>query len=413
MRIILAVGLAAAAAVTALAATQDVARLNDLGIAAYDQKDYATAVENFRAAYARSGSSKTLERNLTNALQALANEQAESSNYDAAITNLEQAISIAPDNVAPFVQLGACFLRQNRVSDAIFRLEEAIEIEPGNLDAHELLGKAYYEDNDLPSARAQWDYVLQVDPSRTKLQELYEKAFREESVEWDFQRKSTRNFSLSYPGEVPYDVRNRLVRILETAYREVGTQFGRVYPPDPVQVIFYGPDQFAQATQMDGHVGALYDGKIRSPLTDERGSYLDEEEMRRRLTHEYVHVIVRQLAGGNVPWWINEGLAETLSSQLTDADRAEVAKAYAEGHTYPLSQLEGDLLREFDAKQLRYAYRQAHVTIAYLWQRYGRTRLQGLMADLARGVPPQEAIRNSYHISYEQLERAVQQQFGR
>jgi len=411
MRLFLIIAVPVVAAMAAFAASQEVARLNDLGISAYDQKDYEEAVKHFQAAYARSGSSATLERNLTNALQALANQEAETSNYTAAVAHLERAIAITPGNHAPYVQLGALYLRQNRVSDAIFRLEEAIEITPGDIDAHELLGKAYYEDNDLPSARAQWDYVLQVDPSRTKLQELYEKAFREESVEWDFQRKSTQNFNLSYPGQVPYDMRGRLVRILETAYREVGTQMGRVYPPDPVQVIFYGPDQFAQATQMDGHVGALYDGKIRSPLTDERGEYLDEDELQRRLTHEYVHVVVRQIAGGNVPWWINEGLAETLSNPLTQADRDEIALAYAEEKMYSLSRLEGDLLREMDARQLRVAYRQAHISMAYLWQRYGRTRLQNLMADLAKGMPAQDAVRKNYRLTYEQLEQEVRRQY--
>lgn len=396
-----------------VASAQEVAELNKLGIAAYDAGRFAEAIEHFETACQLAPEQPTLKLNLCNAVQSMADQYARSSDFASAITYAERAVQLAPDNAAPLIQLGSYYLRQDRVTDAIFRLEEAIEVKPGELDAHELLGKAYYEDNDLPSARAQWEYVLKMDPKRTSLKELYEKAFREESVEWDFRKKESQNFKLSYPEGVDYAVRGTVLRILEKAYRDIGGQLGKVYPPEPVQVIVYAGEQFAEATQLASHVGAVYDGKIRAPLTDEKGGYLAEAELSRRLTHEYVHVVVRQIAGPHVPWWVNEGLAEQLSYTMDARDTEFLLKAYQEGKTFPLRKLEGELLFSLQPDQLRIAYRQAHATMSYLWRRHGRTRTQQFLADLAKGVKAEEALRERFHRTYEQLGDEVAAEFMR
>lgn len=391
----------------AMAASQELAELNQLGIAAYDAKRFDEATKYFEAAYERAPDQPTLRQNLCNALQAMADEHARGQEFDAAIRLAERAMKVSPDNPSPLVQLGSYYLRMDRVSDAVFRLEEAIEIKPGDLDAHELLGKAYYEDNDLPSARAQWDYVLQLDPKRKELQELYDKAFREESVEWDFRRKESKNFKLSYPEGVDYTVRGTVLRILEKAYRDIGGQLGKVYPPEPVQVIVYGSDQFSEATQLASHVGAVYDGKIRAPLTDGTGGYLSEEELTRRLTHEYVHVVVRLAAGANVPWWANEGLAEQLSYSMQPADIEFLTTSYRDGRTFKLRELERELLFTLPPDRLRVAYRQAHATVSYLWRRFGRTRMQLFLGDLSKGVAAEVSVKERFNKTYEQLEREV------
>lgn len=396
-----------------VASAQEVAELNRRGIAAYDSGRFAEAIEHFEAATQLAPDQPTLKQNLCNAVQSLADQHARNNDFASAITYAERAVQLAPENAAPLIQLGSYYLRLDRVSDAIFRLEEAIEVKPGELDAHELLGKAYYEDNDLPSARAQWEYVLKMDPKRTALKELYEKAFREESVEWDFRKKESQNFKLSYPEGVDYAVRATVLRILEKAYRDIGGQLGKVYPPEPVQVIVYAGEQFTEATQLASHVGAVYDGKIRAPLTDEKGAYLSDQELSRRLTHEYVHVVVRQIAGPNVPWWVNEGLAEQLSYTMDENDTQYLLTAYQERRTYPLNRLEGELLFSLQPEQLRVAYRQAHATMSYIWRRFGRTRTQQFLSDLAKGTPTEEALKLRFNRTYAQLGEEVASDFTR
>ncbi len=380
---------------------------NNLGIAAYDRGDFKTAIEHFEAAYDGARDNATVRRNLCNAHQATANDLAQKKEFKNATKHLEMAISIDPENPSPLLQLGSYYLRLDQVQEAIYRLEEAIEIKPGLLDAHELLGEAYYRDNDLSSARAQWEYVIEMDPKRKGLVARYEKAFREESVEQDFNRSGSRHFKISYPKGIPYQLRSQALTVLERAYMEVGRKFGGVYPPPPVQVVLYDAEQFSQATQLNGHVGAVYDGKIRSPLTDADGQYLAEDELKRRLTHEYVHVVVRHVAGENVPWWINEGLAETFSRPVEGAERDLLQRAYAADATFPLTDLEAHQLRVLASEELRLAYAQSHASMDLLWTRYGKRRLVQLMSDLTAGVSAQDAIQRIYRRSYAALQEEV------
>lgn len=381
---------------------------NNQGIAAYNAQRYAEAISFFEKAYEAAPDSGVVRANLCNAHQAAANEVAKSNqDYAAAARHLEQAIAVDPKNPSPLIQLGAYYLRTKMVQEAIFRLEEAVELKPGNVDAHELLGQAYYEDNDLPSARAQWDYVLEVAPDRDYLRQQYEKAFREESVEYDFHKLGTRHFRMSYPRGMATQLRTRILTILERAYMDIGRKFGGVYPPGQVQVIAYTGEQFAEATQLDSHVGALFDGKIRVPLNDSNGTDLDPGELQRRLVHEYVHVVVRFIAGDKAPWWLNEGLAETFSGSLTQQDQVVLQKALGDKQLFELNQLEASQLNHLPPDSLKLAYKQSHATTNLLWTRFGQTRLAQMLSDLAVGVTPEEALRRNYRRTYVALQQEV------
>lgn len=401
----------AAAAVLVIAGASgqayNAAEYNRLGISAYEAREFDNAVRYFETAFQEAPDNQTLRRNLCNARQGAADELAKRADFAGAVQHLERAIAVDPANPSPLVQLGAYYLRLDMVPEAVYRLEEAIELKPGQLDAHELLGEAYYRDNDLAWARRQWEYVLRMDPSRKNLRERYEKAFREESVEQDFKKSGSTHFRLSAPDALPYHVRNRVLRMLEAAYTNIGRRLGGVYPPGPIQVILYEAGQFERATQLEEHVGAVYDGKIRAPITDAAGAYLEEEELNRRLTHEYVHVVVRYIAGENVPWWLNEGLAEMLSAPFT-ANQVELLRnAFSSGRLFHLSQLESSQLEKLGADRLRIAYLQARATVELLWEGSGQRRMYDLLNRLATGEKPRDALLNAYRRDYNALEREV------
>lgn len=400
---ILATALAGASAFAA----EDPAELNNAGIAAYNQAQYDDAIDYFEDALKLSPDNDTLRRNLCNARQGAADLLAKAGDFQAASRHLERAITTDPSNPSPLVQLGAYYLRLDMVSEAISRLEEAIELKPGYLDAHELLGEAYYRDNDLPAARTQWEYVLKMAPDRPGLRERYDKAFREESIESGFKKSDSSHFKLSGPKDMQPHVRNRVLRMLEEAYREIGRKFGGVYPPAPIQVILYGSEQFTQATQLDDHVGAVYDGKIRAPLTDKVGSALPDPELKRRLTHEYVHVVVRFLGGESVPWWLNEGLAETLSTDFGEEERSLLRDAVSSGTPFDLRRLEASQLNNLGADALRIAYLESHAIANHLWSRFGQRRMQEFIGQMATGTKPEEALRAVFRRTYDTLIQEV------
>lgn len=397
-------GLALFLVVSPVAHGRTAAEFNQAGIEAYNSGQFKDALSHFEEAYELASDNETIKHNLCNAHQEVASAYENAGKTEEAIRHLTLAIGIFPENPSPLVQVGSYYLKNNEISNAIFRLEEAIELKPGLLDAHFLLGEAYYQDNDLPSARVQWDYVLEVKPDWPGLQEKYDKLFREANVEQNFHSSETRHFQLSYPRGVTQNTRFKVLSILERAYADIGRKLGGVYPTDTVKVILYSSGQFAEATQLESHVGALFDGKIRAPITNEEGQWLDEDDLARRLNHEYVHVALRHLVGPNVPWWLNEGLAETLTRSMDTQRTAMLKRAYAEGVAFSLKELEGGQLNKLDPESLTLAYAQAHAVVNMLWTRYGRVRMVPMLTTLKMGADPEEALRQNYRKTYAVLE---------
>ncbi len=386
----------------------DTVDLNNAGVEAYNRGEFEKAITYFEKAFAAEPNNGVLCRNYCNALQSLADGHAKNGNYKVAVRQLDTAISVDPENVSPLIQQGSYYLRMDDVNSAIKRLEQAIVLKPGQLDAHELLGQAYYRDNDLSSARAQWDYVLEMEPNRPGLRDRYDKAFREESVEYDFNRYKSRHFLVSYPPDIPSDMRVLVTNILDKAYVDIGRTLGGVFPPPPIHVILYNAEQFAQATKLADHVGAVYDGKIRSPLTDKKGEWLSRDELARRLTHEYVHVVVRNITGDNVPWWVNEGLAETLSGVITAQDSERLREYLRTGNTLNLRSLTMEKVSAMKSDGVSLAYLKAHAAISLLWDRYGKGKMVMFLQALAGGKDCEEALRNVFRRTFSTLEREVE-----
>ena len=381
--------------------------LNAAGVEHYRAGDWDAAVAAFDGAYGLAPENATVRRNLCNATQALANELARTNDFATASEHLERAIDIDPENHSPLLQLGSYYLRLDLIPEAICRLEDTIELAPTNVDAHDLLGNAYYMDNDVASALIQWQWVLDVAPGRPGLTAKVEKAMREGDVEHDFRHSGSRHFQLSYdPGIKGYSLR-RVLNHLERAYVIVGRNFGRAYPPTPIQVIVYSAKGFTDATQVGEHVGALYDGKIRIPLLDASGKAIEDDDMKRRLYHEYTHVVVRLLGGNKVPWWLNEGLAETFSREFGDIQTSLFRKAEAASALFRLADLEGSQLTRLESPALRQAYVQSHATVHHLWTRFGHRRLLTLLADLESGVSAEDALYRNYRRTYESLQKEV------
>lgn len=383
---------------------------NTEGVALYEARNFAEAVTTFELAYELDPGSETIAANLCNAYMAYANQLAEAKNFEAAANILESAIQTCPKNPRPYVQLGAYYLRLNYVSDAIFRLEEAYDLAPEDVDLHDLLGEAYYRDNDLVNAHAQWKWVRQEDPEREGLAEKLAKVERELAVEQEYRRSGSQNFIINYEsGTEGYKVRN-ILDVLERAYGEIGRALGNQYPPTPIQVIVYSAEKFAQVTLMGGHVGGLFDGKIRVPVTTTDGQALPQDELERRLYHEYVHVVVRHMLDDNTPWWINEGLAEALSRDVTANHRKLLQAARQGDQLFDLAKLEDQQLEQLEGESLNLAYRQAHFAVDYLLNRFGKRSMHNFLASLGQGANVETALRKHYYRSYATLQREISHQ---
>lgn len=397
------------AAVSSQALAQSAAEWNSRGADAYEAGEWDSAVEAFQKAYTLDRTDATIQQNLVNAVIMYAQDLNASGSKEKAIEWLEFVIKVDPENINPLNQLGAYLLYQGSISSAIFRLEESIELEPDDIDAHFLLGEAYYKDNDVTAAIDQWEWVYKLDPEYAGLQQRLKNALREEQVEFDFQGDSSRNFHVTYSREAEGNLVRDALNILESAYRNIGKNLGGIYPPTPIQVSLYTSEGFFESTRIGQHVGALYDGtKIRCPVLDKNGSPISLDVLRDRLTHEYVHVVVRHMAGNNIPWWFNEGLAETMSTHVTPNEKKILREASANRNLYDFDDITPqDLLHTFNPEELKLAYAQSHVAVAYLQQRYGSGGLARMLESLKAGFEGEDALRDAFGLSYFTLRSQV------
>jgi tetratricopeptide (TPR) repeat protein len=395
-------------------AQQKAAEYNTAGVQHYNAREWTDAIACFELADELAPQNPIIRQNLCNSYHAYANALAKENKLADATEQLLLAVSVAPENPLPLVQLGAFYLRMQMVDEAIYRLEEAIDLDPENLDAHDLLGHAYYDDNDLASALAQWEYVREIQPGRPGLAEKLRKAYREEAVEYKHKKTQSRHFQISYERKTTSGDLGVVLMECERAYREIGRKFGNVFPPTPIQVIVYTADDFKKATLLGEHVGGLYDGKIRVPVNDLAGNSLSREELRRRLFHEYTHVVVRFWVQDKAPWWLNEGLAETFSrGELTSRETDMLRQANRAGALFAIADLEESQLVKLDEETLRFAYIQAHALTHYMYRKFGLPCLTRLFEALAEGVPAEEAVRQIYRRDYAMLEKEVMASIGR
>jgi hypothetical protein len=386
---------------------------NSKGVDAYNRQDWEIAVRMFRESHRIAPANDTITTNFSNALQAWASKLANNKQFPEATALLEEVILLEPKSVSPLLQLGAYYLRSTNIKDAIFRLEEAIELAPGNTDAHYLLGEAYYRDNDVTSAIDQWEWVFQVEPKKPGLKDRLESALREEQVEFNFHGDSSSHFNVTYSREAERRQVRDVLRILESAYQEIGRLLGNTYPPNPIQATLYTADGFSESTQMGEHVGALYDGtKIRCPIIDKEGNVIPKDELKRRLYHEYVHVLVRHLAQQNAPWWLNEGLAESLSKEFSTVESKTLKASYKNDSLHSLESLETSQLEKLSPEDLRLAYYQSHMAVNFVRKRYGLRSLKAVLTALGEGVEPEVAIRNHLRFNYQTLDLAVADAIG-
>lgn len=395
-------------AVSANAFGDTSATLNQEGVKAFGSGDIDSAVFYFKQALQLDSRDETIRTNLSNAYDAQAAREFEKGRQEYAIQLLEEAMAANPTNPGPFIRLGYFFLQMEENDNAIFRLEDAIELAPNNAEAHFLLGEAYYRDNDVNSALEQWEWVHTVKPSLPGLKERLATARREAKVEGEYDYQQSRRFSVTHNPDLSSSDVRRIIRILDSAYNEVGRNMNNAFPPGPIQVTLYAAEEFSDSTLMGAHIGAIFDGtRIRLPVITAEGDLVPQDQLQEVLYHEYVHVVVKYLAPRGVPWWINEGLAEALSHELSDAEERLLKYAQSNGGLFPMAQLVPHQLEQLPPEQLGVAYAQAHAVTEYLIQQCGMLNVVSILKRIDGGESAEDALRRSCRTTYETLDMAL------
>ncbi|MBI4463792.1 MAG: hypothetical protein HY647_03710 [Acidobacteria bacterium] len=324
----------------------------------------------------------------------------------------EEALRLAQRDLNALLLAAQIDIARQQYSEALDHLLLAHSINPNSADVLTLLGNAYYFSDGPQRALRYWEQAHAIRPD-ARLEERIRQAKQEEQVEEGFVQAQSGHFVLNWEGSQISDSFSRqILTTLEQYYRELEVALDFA-PREPVAVILYASQQFADITQAPGWVGALNDGKVRVPV---QGLSSMTAELGRVLKHELVHSFVHEVAEGRCPTWLNEGLAQLLSGENLARLGPGLTQLYASSRQIPLRQLEGSFMG-LASPVASLAYAESLAAVQMIQDQYGAYQLPPLLKILGQGKSMEEALREVLRLSYQGLEEELAgyltQRYGR
>ena len=320
-------------------------------------------------------------------------------NFPAAARYLQAALRYKPEDGILLEHYAAVLQRLDRKSESLLFAERAARSGPQSADAFAVLGFAYYENERDADAIEALKKSLALRPS-SQVAQLLQRAQRESAAETDFRTQDSNHFALHYEGsEAPEALRRGIIDTLEDQYNILQDDLG-VSLANSISVSLYTDQEFFDVTQAPAWTAALNDGKIRIPIS---GLTAVTPVLSRVLRHELTHSFVAQITHGNVPTWLDEGIAQLEEPASTSRIGARLAGVYGAGTQIPLNQLEQSFLR-YSTPEAMVAYAESLAAAECIRSRYGKSDLARILQRLGDGEPIESALRNTIHGGYAQFE---------
>jgi len=192
--------------------------------------------------------------------------------------------------------------------------------------------------------------------------------------------------------------------VAEEAYDTVSSMFGMepvgrtvivVYPDSSSLARSFGWDKDANA------MGIYWAGSIRILSPRE---WLGEQDMQLYfaregpMVHEFAHLMVDEMSGGNYNRWWTEGVAQYVEKKVTGFEFSSPGNQKVE--YYQLKQL----AKKFDELDQSIAYWESLQAAEYIADRYGQDSLFNITRQLGQGKSLEQAIENTLAIPYTEWE---------
>ena len=325
----------------------------------------------------------------------------------AGVSAFKTGLSLDPGNRKATINLVHAYWELKNPALTREFLEKAIAAVPDEPLPHLALADLLYDNDDLAGASLHLDLASQrvaQDPDlRGFLEYVTAKVKRAEKAEQKFSARVSSHFTVKFDGGEDYAVWDRVLDILEEAYRDIGQKFG-YFPAKPMTVVLYARGAFQSATGSPAWADGLFDGVLGRIQIPTQGALTDQAWLTRVLRHEYVHALLHDRMGGRlgaVPTWLNEGLAMQLAGDpwpdLDQVIRGEVK-------LIPLNHLEGGW-GGFPPQVATVAYLEGNSATLYLIDRFGMQKAREIVDLLASGQTIAAALQDRLFIPYDQFQR--------
>src|ERR1700730_8497757 len=320
-----------------------------------------------------------------------------------ALSDARAAVFYAPEDPAMLMNLAYVYLRRSEFKQSLEDLERAKRYAPKNPDVYKLEGWTYYGLNRPDQAVAEWKKSLALRPD-SEVQAALARALRDKNEEENYRENESAHFQLKYNGAAEPALAREVLHTLEGHYQQIESELN-FSPPDPIGVVLYTQEGFADITRAPGWVGALNDGRIRVPV---QGLTQLTPELSRVLKHEMSHSFVPPKKHAAAPTWLQEGLAQWMEGKRSGGNAAMLLQVYDTKQAMSLGDLEGSWLR-LPSEAVAYAYAWALANIEYIAQVDGMIDVERILDRLATGSTTEAAAREVLHSDYADLMQSTAQ----
>jgi len=341
--------------------------------------------------------------------QALANQNAAMAHHvasqfelahgamDPALEDARSALTYLPEQPVLLMDTAYLYLRRSEYSQSLDYIERARRLVPEDPEVSKLSGWAYYGLNKLDLAVAEWKHATSLRPD-AEVEAALLKAQRDKQAEEQYKENESSHFTLRYSGASEPSLARGVLHTLERHHAAIESELS-YSPPDPIGVILYTQQTFADITQVPGWAGALNDGRIRVPV---QGLNDVTPDLSRVLKHELTHSFVGQKTLGRAPTWIQEGLAQWMEGKRSDLNAGALIAIYKTDPALGLKHFEGDWMKLSNAAAAA-AYAWALANLEYLIQSGGMNDVDRILDRLAAGDPPEAALKAVMRCDYVEL----------
>jgi len=314
-----------------------------------------------------------------------------------ALADERTALTYAPEDTALLLSVAFLHLRRSEFKQALDYLERAKRVAPDNPDVAKLAGWAYYGLNKLNEAVREWQRALALRPDG-EVQAALQKAQRDQQEEENYRENESAHFSLKYSGEAEPQLAREVLRALETHFSAIESELNYT-PPEPIGVILYTQQAFADITQAPRWAGAINDGRIRVPV---QGLTQLTPDLSRVLKHELTHSFVGQKTHGHAPTWVQEGLAQWMEGKRSGPAAGALVQNFEQQQARPLAELEGSWI-QLPAMEAGYAYAWALATVEYIVRVDGMGDMERILDRIATGSSTETAVHEVLRSDYVEL----------
>jgi len=306
-----------------------------------------------------------------------------------AIELLEEAYGLDEDNGVVLADLTLAYVRAENFPFARFYLELAEQrAARAPAEAYATLGEVYYALHRVEDAVLAWEQFERLEGNDPAALRKLARARQELSLSRGQRLLRGADFWIYSDEPIPPEMVERVSDKLSETYREESAFFETRLDPSQIVILYAGRSYFSLVSVPEW-VAGVFDGKIRISVDPDSGVTPGLEGV---LAHELAHALIRKASADRAPAWLHEGLAQWAEGKrLFVRDFREI---FSGGHKpVSVADLDASLARKNDRSTARANYAEALGLVEYLIQYSGSGALVCLLADLAEGQAPADALR--------------------